>query len=717
MPEYPLAFAGIFYDRVITTIGVNQHVLSNLFSCLVNGIVSRNGRVTSTRNVFENIGYDGIWSTGGVLFADHCTFKDTGDIGILVRGTGVFNAVQNYFSGSWWEGIHTEGGASTHSMIIYGNDFDMDGARWTFGIYAERPQGAFGINARIDSNTLVLGNNHTAGVNCIRIVDKVDATSEMLILQNSLTINSNPAAGPVNGIYATLGNSDNLVIEDNNIEYTVDQLGFGIWLTGDQAISKGHIMRTNEILGTSADPGDDPLTCGFHSTNVNGTEYCDNTVDLSVWGFHFLGGNDVMFRENHINHHSIGLGINTSPAFIGPQFGRGNRWSTDPDAVATAASVSFGNPFLSEFRVPEDDDLPWLPPSGKLFPDPGTLLWFHYSDTTSLDYCDLHAEALPRSLTPAEKEVVNNTTTLGGAMLWELKRATYTKLLLFPELRPSSSPEETFFNYYAGSRLDSLANVSLQVRDALYLSNTDQDTLNDYWADAKLALDTLASFDENTDFSVPDSLTEVWFELRDTLLQDFSANAAAEDSFHVARNELISTALQSALEYNAEISTTQPYESAQKILSELRIRRLLDLPMTEDLYEAALLLALDTSLRSAANLVVGLLDPCDQQLYSNWDEGHEQSEERHGKSVGVTGILRVSPNPSTGLIELNLPPHQAGMLSVYNAHGQQVVMLSILADALQSTLDLRQQPQGLYWVVLTDPEGKVSGSSKISILR
>ncbi|MFN0175131.1 MAG: T9SS type A sorting domain-containing protein [Saprospiraceae bacterium] len=83
---------------------------------------------------------------------------------------------------------------------------------------------------------------------------------------------------------------------------------------------------------------------------------------------------------------------------------------------------------------------------------------------------------------------------------------------------------------------------------------------------------------------------------------------------------------------------------------------------------------------------------------------------------GETG-LRVFPNPTTGLIEINIPPHHGGRLVVYNAHGQKVTAHRLASGSLEIMLNLEHQPSGLYWAVFNDQAGKVLGSSRISIQR
>jgi hypothetical protein len=260
----------------------------------------------------------------------------------------------------------------------------------------------------------------------------------------------------------------------------------------------GHIVRQNDITGISTVQSQftNPIICCVHARGIQGMDFCENTFDQSVHGFHFLSQNNINVRNNHINNHSIGLEINTGDARIGKQIGHGNEWNLDPNAcVLYAASVSNGDPLFSEFVVPEGNVLPWLPPNVKLFPDPSTLFWFYNDATAPLDYCEPMLSPLPRLLTPYEKEVVLGTSSLSGVALWDLTRDVYAKLLIFPALRPTGSPEETFFNSLNGSTLASLANVVQQIRNALIHTSTYESTLATYTTAIDLAFTNLGLFE------------------------------------------------------------------------------------------------------------------------------------------------------------------------------------------------------------------------------
>ena len=81
----------------------------------------------------------------------------------------------------------------------------------------------------------------------------------------------------------------------------------------------------------------------------------------------------------------------------------------------------------------------------------------------------------------------------------------------------------------------------------------------------------------------------------------------------------------------------------------------------------------------------------------------------------LSRTLQVAPNPTTGWIEVSLPQHDGAWLTIYNLNGQKIKNLSIAPGTPKISLDLGQNPAGLYWMVLSDVVGKVICSTKVSV--
>lgn len=729
MPDYPLAHAGIKLVRASAAVGSGTFPQSNVFNtfiCLVNGIVSENGTVASNNNSFQSISQYGIWAIDGTINVGSCQFLSGGYIGIWAEGANLW-AQDNSFKGDWIEGIHSMGNTNAEHIEISKNRFTIIHNNWENGIFLSRPQASVGITSIISFNIFAVNSNPTS-MHCIYVDDFVDATGETKIVENNITINT--SNGGIFGIWLNVGNSARFSVIRNTIFFGTISTNYASWgiamiKSGNVSLSAEHTIAYNNVSGISANLAvDNAVQCGIHVIGIKNADFCSNTVDNSFWGFHFTGKNDIRLRENYFNHHYEGLFLAGTSPTIGKQEGRGNQWNLDPDAcVHFAAKNSNSNPLTSEFTVDQFDEgiaLPWLPPNLKLDPDPGSIDWFHtVLDVDPLDHCVLtFSEPNPRALAPYEQSVVLGTSDLGGAALWDLKREVYAALLIYPDLRPASSPEETFFNNLNNTVIASFGQVTQQIRNALNVSTLNQQTFDTYRTAIGDALDSLAVLDNSVDYSSINNLTNTWFAQRAVLLQQVALNAGFESTFEQSRNLQVYAALQNALTYNAGIACSLPYESARKTLNELRIRQLLDQPITQALYQQALALAQQNPIATgyATEEVLPFLAPCDQALYQDSDEDNsERGQEQKDADLANAGKIRAAPNPTNGAIEVNLPSQKGSLIAIYNANGQQIKAISLEPYMIKVSFDLSQNPSGLYWIVFTNEQGKTLDTTIISV--
>jgi hypothetical protein len=724
LPDYPMAHAGVKYVNVVSSIGVYESVgtgnTTNLFECLRYGILTENGRVQSINNTFQIMGLHGVFATDGAVRVVTCEFLVSGNTGILTH-RATLKAQKNLFSGVWDEGIHSEQNLNSESIIINErNAFIIADEGWFHGIYVERPQALSGKHCIIDGNTFTVTSDPANLTGCIviHIEDFVAATDVMEVSWNEITVNS--TKGGVIGYWAPMGNSDQFNVHDNTMYFgtsvqTSGNFGFFQFSSGGQNLSDGHVFRDNTVTGIDTNA----LQCGFHTQNLKGIEFCNNIMDHSYHGMHFIDGNNVDLRSNYFENHKYGLKIAGSAGRIGIQTGKGNQWDLNPDAVEVAAQNESTQALNSQFLVTQGNSLPWLPDDDKLDPDPSVgAKWFVFSvDEDNDDIClSPLVPPLTRKLTPSENEAVLNTSTLSGVALWDLKRDVYAKLLVYPELRPTSSAEETFYNSLSGTLIDSLGQVTKQIREGLSLSSGDQSDLDTYRAAMEAAFESLVTLDASLDYSDLDNLTDSWFLQRDTLLQLIASNGADEVTLENTRNIQVNADLADALTYNATISSLLPYATSRKTVNELHISRL-SLPMSEILYGKAItLVQLDVEDAGAATKDgIRFLGPCDQGEYFE-NEKHIEEEERYlGYHSAIEQVLLVSPNPNSGLFEVRLPQKTGGSLMVHNVQGQNIKTLSVASGTAKVSLDLGPAPAGLYWVVLSDELGKVLGTTKIFV--
>ena len=712
-----------------------QGMIVDASGATLNGLITEGYRcnITSVNNIYERISDHGIWSFQAAFISVlNCTFGLGSGVCIFTDGTSL-SAQNNVFGGNWVGGIHAVNNLHAQGIGIGNqNQFNILGSLWEFGILVERSQASQNVkHCMIDHNTFTVGAN-VEGFTCIELLDLVNATDVATITWN--TINVNSMFNPVYGISAVLGNSDKLLIEENTITYgTSPASGFGSFgivikpvnVVGPNA-SQGHMVKHNTVTGH--DVSINSLTCAIHSESVQGISYCDNIVDTSYRGLHFKNDcGDVALRQNHMHHHTIGLDIsgisaNDMPG-VGPQVGRGNTWNTASGdcvdwAVRHDVPIGPGNmPYVitSPFRIPEFTSPPfrYYPNVGKISPNPTVLgpnlNWFR-EEAVNTDYCvPGFSPESPRQLTAYEKQLVDGLSTYTGTTLWDLKLRTYTKLLLRPELRPVGSPEATFLSSLANTSIASFGQVIQTLAGSLAISATDQQLFDNYNTSAKQAAENLSTWDAVQNYATTSNLTEIWFATRQILLQPLMANTANLDALEIARNAQVITNLQNVLAYNAGISTSQAYEAANKALYDIWLHRLLQVPMTQVYYQQILALAqLDPAIagkavRSAANFVA----LCDRYLFPDPDgEVSQRGPALHedSKAIGLAAFI-ITPNPSSGLVEVSLSPSMATSFVVINAYGQKVQSIELTAGTRNLSLDLTQLPSGLYWGVLLDAQG------------
>ncbi|MBV6443258.1 MAG: hypothetical protein EPGJADBJ_04991 [Saprospiraceae bacterium] len=479
-------------------------------------------------------------------------------------------------------------------------------------------------------------------------------------------------------------------------------------------------VRSNSVTGVSTSS----MQCCFHSLNLEGTEFCENTVDYSIRGLHFVGQNDIILRENLVNHHDYGVWVEGNDARIGVQHGRGNTWSNDPnDCVIDAARVSTvngttPNPMNSRFLVPESNALPFLPPNNKIFPTPNPPVdWFIYNVNVPLDYCEEAFEGGPVKTTPYEREAILSTSVLTGVPLWDLKRKTYAKLLLHPDLKPGSSAEETWFNSLTSSSIASFGQVEQMIVNSLSLSTTAQQDFDNYREAIFQSWTDLDALDAPIDFSDPNNLTGTYFANRADQLEDIAQNAESASALESIRDQQTSQNLQNALNFNTNIAASQTYETARKTLNDIRIRHLLREPMTQTRYQQILALAQQDvgTAGSATDEVVPYIAPCDRRQFKDTDESGERSDETRNVTAGASEMLRIAPNPTNELTEVSVPKDFIGSLKLIDASGKKIRTLSIEGENMLE-LDLSHQIPGLYWIALSDSNGRIVASSIISVM-
>ncbi len=80
-------------------------------------------------------------------------------------------------------------------------------------------------------------------------------------------------------------------------------------------------------------------------------------------------------------------------------------------------------------------------------------------------------------------------------------------------------------------------------------------------------------------------------------------------------------------------------------------------------------------------------------------------------------VIQVAPNPTTGMTEVSLPNSDGGLILVYNSSGQKIKSIAIPPGTPKLSLDLEQNPAGIYAVNVFDRVGKLIGVVRVSVFR
>jgi hypothetical protein len=284
-----------------------------------------------------------------------------------------------------------------------------------------------------------------------------------------------------------------------------------------------------------------------------------------------------------------------------------------------------------------------------------------------------------------------------------------------------SSPEETWFNSFASTQIADFAQVEKDILDAMAFSGADEQMLDSartaiagYWPD----LDDIDSTETFT--SSPSS---GYFAQRDSVLSLLSSHTADEANTESGRQSAVTTGLMAALSANAAISASLAQEIALQQLNDFRIRRLLGEPLDSTAYAQMLALAAqpDSTHGRAVYDVVQLLSPCDQETYAPTDE-HEELEEKGSSSATapasiVAGQMQISPNPTTGRVQVAWTSPVSGLLRVFDVYGREALARNVSNTDRSVDLDMSTKPAGLYRIVLFDERLKPAVSAAVVLMR
>jgi hypothetical protein len=738
MPYWPFAWCGIEVTNTsfIPSGGLSQANNSfNRFSCMINGIISNNSNMFALYCTFANMDIQngrGIWSTGGQLTAAYCTFTDQGHTGVLAEGSNL-TATRNSFVGQWKKGILSQLNSLGQLVNINNNTFNLPiASSWDNCIELHRSKVKF-VNTpahNIINANVIQAVGVGSSFDGIRVFDNLEiAKDECRIYDNEISVTG---GGGSNGIYVQCANGDNFRIYDNDaITFTGTFTGI-VWgiamIQPGVASGKNHSINRNRVVGAYV--GTDPnTTCAIHISGFddNLISVCENIVDNSEHGFHFVSRNDACeLRENHMNHHTFGIlvGPTSTSASSGVQYGRGNTWLPDPDACTDkAAKCDMGaDPILSRFiiREPNTSTYTYLPNANKLDPAPSSQNWFFFDANIPADYCD--EDPLPQAdegLTNGQNMLIAGTLTgLSEVDYWLAERGLYLKLMGHPELRPTGSAASSWFSSKMNSSVATYAQFDAAVMEVADLGSTESPLLYTNRTQVSSMLEYAASLSPNFNLANwPTSASPT----RDSLLTSISATNSSIVGIQTNAQLTRTQSLTNLAAQQTNLPANATWEMHQKQINAVLVARLQGITPDAALYTQLLQIADQQGGGDMALAAFGLLSPCDQALRMHYLEGLEvegrhQTVTQPATARLVDTNLQISPNPNTGEFTVNIRGQEGKSytLLVYNAQGK--VMQDAMPVSSNTTISINLRPVGgLYVLALYDMEGQAVAFSRFII--
>lgn len=735
---HPQAFTGINLANVGVVIGGGA-LSTNTFSRTRYGMFLRRSVVTSAYNQFGLIWNTGIYADASQLIVEGDLFDSgaTGftyvNHGILAERTNLTVSYSTFKNKLVW-GIRSRKNTNAEVVVIHSNHFEQRGGDCRFGVQLERSAAA--PSAQIDPHNRIYGNfcNMEGGgfdgliqnYSLFGVNGTNTATDKMSIYDNHELEFKN--VNKTNSAIALVGsNGDNFRILRNKIDldgvFAADFYGVNF----SEVASVGNRIDANEIRGVATNDPALPysIDCCIHmASNTAQIDLCENMVDKARHGLHFQNGSDFGVHENKMYDHEYGIRIEFGPE-VGYQDARGNQWLGSYTEYAAykkgPLSIFPEDPINVRFWVSEGTQLPFLPPGSMLFPNPDlepleNRKWFNYESDLTLDYCDPSQPSAVPPLSPSEMRVAGGISTLSAADLWDARRHLYRKLLEQPNLAPTGSVSKAFMDSYVNTSVAAFAQLDYQFRQATQFATAPQAD-RDSWASDITARQASIKTLWATANDQPYTLSVTQKNQLSGHWQQAATSFGSQRSADEARSQQLNTALNNAATYNTGLTAANTQEQARKTLNGIQISLALGNPLTQAQYASLLGIAEQSAdgVGSAQREAAHLLSPCDRAIYAV-HEAHEVGKPLTAPHAPQpVAQMRLAPNPSSGILQVNLPGGASGLIQVSDLSGRKVRTLTVQPNSRMVVLDLSDQPAGIYFLHLFGADGTWLGAGKAVI--
>lgn len=564
-------------------------------------------------------------------------------------------------------------------------------------------------------------------------------TPDNMMMRNNVVI-ANPGGGPstpggftshfINiGIdhadgYHVLNNR----IVSNNVENTNNSRRWGFYMHDWESPSSGNLLHNNSVQGGTGPHFDYGLCC-FHFIKAGPWSICEDTTNNTLRGFH-LNDNCATssFGDNSIGIHqrSIIMGTGQTAGLLmeagsnlGPQYCRGNQWTVANYTPEIGAWHKGSNFLDSKFdynpSVANSAPVPVSPTSG----------WF-VADACVYSPCNA-GPIPPDILDEFERTKINahQTYTPPASVLdWEVRREVLAKLLRYPQLKTSYPPAQTFYDAHINTSAGLFAQFDESLHNAMLIAPAQSASLDNLNSQIQAAIARIDSLDSTLrdSFALKNAGT-TFFNYRYTLLQQWQTLSTQEGSLLASIVATRQAALQTCSTAQAALPQTAVYESNQKFLNGLVIKKAQEIPYSGSDY--ATLQAITQQCPEVAgytrNRAMNQLPSSDPLAHWSDDPvppgclGMGNREDTHTNSI-KTADLQVYPNPAQDELLVRFGASFSGDVAIFDLSGRQALARRGLQQVEQLLLPVNNLKSGVYFLTTTSSSG-VCTTARLTIVK
>ncbi len=697
---------------LIDMLGVSLEGTGNKISKMSNGLVGVNSNFSmsgfdvsnllkgSSSFLNHEIGVDATGRRGGLMKIEDCSFSNQ-KIGVNIDGGNT--TLKNSESSNVDESFNTNLG---ENILVEGNNFSAN----EFGIRANTPK-----SLRVLNNKKIEVNG-TPASSAINIESVTNVLGNVVISNNEDIIGNNATNTIImrNGLF--------LNAMKNSIS-NANENGNGI---NTSAIRLGSSLYCNGITGA----GDGN---GIFDIDTKGTIICNRTTGSGT-GVNFAGfpGN-VAFRGNDMMGNAAqGILINGGGTAIGQQLQHGNAFFSD--ATHNGRNV-LGSQFIVNSTMSPVFPLNVNTPAAR----PGQL-WFDVEEGEAFECADAECSSgfvFPDFPDPPEFDCKEytvldgliadgsvNTDDMREGNWWNAQRQLLDKIRIpCPETPPVMPPDvAAFASVHQNSILGQLLDVTIGMK-ALELTGS-----NEY--------ETLENVQTTLDVALAS-----WFDLAnqleyETLTESERANIYSEEEVIIANIQDL---------HNQETIALENYLTAKATLAnQLLIQNEAITPNSipaqnehavNSIYLQTSAIGVELNSEQLSTLF-SIASQCPQdggisvhqarsmyisvhhdEVFS--DEGCDSQDEFRISSPANTPKIvkaKVTPNPTDGIININIPVDEVRTVKIVNSLGQLLMTDEKANDQYQLSFDISEYGSGIYFIQIWNGD-TLESTDKISLVK